>query len=63
MCHVVLKLIELDFSKEGHKRMSIQLNLRRQGVKHAIGYLEFNRIDKGIFLAGSLMGSFSVWDT
>lgn len=56
-----LKLIYFDFSKK-NKLLEIKLNLRKQGTKHAIGYLEFNKIKKNIFLAGSLMGSFSVWD-
>lgn len=42
--------------------MEIKLNLRRQGLKHAIGYLEFNKLNTSKFVAGSLQGDFSVWD-
>jgi hypothetical protein len=44
---LVLKLVEINTSKQ--KKMEIKLNLRKQGSKQPIGYLEFNKINSKSF--------------
>ncbi|CAD8144516.1 unnamed protein product [Paramecium pentaurelia] len=55
----ILKIIDLD---QMHKKMNIKQNLRRQGTKLAIGYVEFNRKKPTLLLAASVQGQFQVWD-
>ncbi|CAD8059481.1 unnamed protein product [Paramecium sonneborni] len=55
----ILKLIDLD---QVNKKMNIKQNLRRQGTKLAIGYVEFNRRKPTLLLAASVQGQFQVWD-